>query len=229
MVANLYVNDFENKEKGHSDTVIKDTSCESHGIFNNPGSGHKAIKDIPKNVLEELSYRRSMDFYRFAGKIVNHLSEYHLQHLLDKNNRRRMLKREELITLSQDIKRAIKVNNDEADEGLAEIENEMEELKAYKAILLHPGIYQGQHQREDNVNTNSSNNSGIHENVIPGFDKNESPRPFLRPSRTQIDREDEVEQRPHSTFSSPTTSSSNSFDVTDGSRDPSLCITAAEK
>ena len=172
MVANLYVNDFDNKVKGHSDAAIKDTSCNSLGVFNKPGSGKKALKDIPKNVLEELSYRRSMDFYRFAGKIVNHLSEYQLQHLLNKNKRRHMLKREELITLSQDIKQAIKVKNAEVDEGLAEIENEMEELKAYKAILLHPRIYQGQHLRKDNVNTNSSNNSGIHENVIPGFDKN---------------------------------------------------------
>ena len=167
MVANLYVNDFDNKEKGHSDAVIKDTSCDSYGIFNKPGSGNKALKDIPKNVLEELSYRRSMDFYRFAGKIVNHLSEYQLQHLLNKNKRRHMLKREELITLSQDIKQAIKVKNAEVDEGLAEIENEMEELKAYKAILLHPRIYQGQHLWEDDVNTNHSHSHTSHTTPIP--------------------------------------------------------------
>ena len=92
MVANHSVDDFD-KQNSPTDSSMNNTS--SYGIFDKPGSGHKAIKDIPKSLLEELTYRRSIDFYKFAQKIVNHLSEYQLQHLVDKNNRRHMLKRED--------------------------------------------------------------------------------------------------------------------------------------
>ena len=155
MVANRTVDDFD-KQNSLTDSSINDPS--SCGIFDKPGSGHKALKDIPKSLLEELTFRRSIDFYKLARKIVNHLSEYQLQHLVDKNKPRHMLKREELITLSQDIQQAVELTNEEADAGLAKIDQELEELKVYKTLLLQTGFQVN--LTRNHVDSTSSLNTG---------------------------------------------------------------------
>ncbi len=118
MVAN------HRSEDGRSTTKDMDEQL-GKSCFYKTGSGKKAISDLSKYTISNLTYSKKEDFVKYSEKLVDHLADLGILHLIDEKTKRKIVTRSELLEICREMKETVNFSEQETNEIVNELEQEI--------------------------------------------------------------------------------------------------------